>query len=44
LDGRLRDECLNEHLFRSLPTARIIIEAWRVDSTTPTARTRAWAG
>lgn len=23
LNGRLREECLNEHLFRSLPTARI---------------------
>ena len=31
---RLRDECLNEHLFRSLPAARIIIEAWRVDYNT----------
>jgi putative transposase len=31
LNGRLRDECLNEHLFRSLPAARRIIEAWRVD-------------
>ena len=26
LNGRLRDECLNEHLFRSLPAARTIIE------------------
>lgn len=25
--GRLRDECLNEHLFRSLAAARRIIEA-----------------
>lgn len=31
LNGRLRDECLNEHLFRSLPSARVIIEAWRAD-------------
>lgn len=30
LNGRLRDKCLNEHLFRSLPTARTLIEAWRV--------------
>jgi putative transposase len=32
--GRLRDECLNEHLFPSLSTARRIIEAWRVDYNT----------
>ena len=30
-NGRLRDECLNEHLFRSLPSARRIIEVWRID-------------
>ena len=29
--GRLRDECLNEHLFRSIREARWIIEAWRND-------------
>jgi len=29
--GRLRDECLNEHLFRSVRHAREIIEAWRAD-------------
>lgn len=29
--GRLRDECLNEHLFGSLKEARQIIEAWRID-------------
>ena len=28
-NGRLRDECLNEHVFSSLPEARTIIEAWR---------------
>ena len=27
-NGRLRDECLNEHLFASLPEARRIIEEW----------------
>jgi putative transposase len=27
-NGRLRDESLNAHPFRSLPAARIIIEAW----------------
>ncbi len=42
LTGRLRDECLNEHLFRSLSAARTIIEAWR-STTTPAARTRASA-
>jgi putative transposase len=31
LIGRLRDECLNEHLFRSLPAARITLERWRTD-------------
>ena len=31
LNGRLRDECLNEHLFRGLPAARRIIEEWRID-------------
>ena len=28
-NGRLRDECLNEHWFTSLPHARTVIEAWR---------------
>jgi putative transposase len=31
LIGRLRDECLNEHLFRSLPAARATLEQWRDD-------------
>ena len=30
-NGKLRDECLNEHLFRSLRHARDLIEAWRDD-------------
>jgi putative transposase len=30
-NGRFRDECLNEHVFRGLPMARRIIEAWRID-------------
>ena len=30
-NGRFRDECLNEHLFRNLAAARRIIEAWRID-------------
>lgn len=33
-NGRFRDECLNEHLFGSLPSARRIIEAWRIDYNT----------
>jgi putative transposase len=31
LNGRFRDECLNEHLFRSLSAARRLIEDWRTD-------------
>ena len=30
-NGRLRDECLNEHWFMSLPEARSVAEAWRDD-------------
>jgi transposase InsO family protein len=30
-NGRLRDECLNEHWFTSLANARSLIEAWRRD-------------
>src|SRR6516164_6409447 len=30
-NGRFRDECLNEHVFRGLPMARRIIEAWHRD-------------
>lgn len=33
-NGRLRDECLNEHLFTSLKEAREIIEEWRIDYNT----------
>lgn len=33
-NGRLRDECLNEHLFANLVEARRIIEAWRIDYNT----------
>ncbi len=39
LNRRLRDACLNEHLFRSLPAARILIETWRVDHDTCRPRT-----
>ena len=31
LIGRLRDECLNEHVFTGLAAARSIIGAWRTD-------------
>jgi putative transposase len=30
-NGKLRDECLNEHVFSSLAEARRVIEAWRID-------------
>lgn len=30
-NGRLRDECLNEHLFASLAHARSVLAAWRHD-------------
>jgi len=30
-NGRLRDECLNVHLFMSIADAHAKIEAWRVD-------------
>jgi putative transposase len=30
-NGRLRDECLNEHWFTSLSHARVVIETWRLE-------------
>jgi putative transposase len=30
-NGRLRDECLNQHWFRSLADAKQIVEEWRLD-------------
>lgn len=33
-NGRLRDECLNEHVLSSLAEARRIIENWRIDYNT----------
>jgi putative transposase len=33
-NGRLRDECLNEHAFTSLAAARRIIAAWQLDYNT----------
>jgi len=32
--GRLRDELLNETLFRSLAHARVVLEAWQTDYNT----------
>jgi putative transposase len=32
--GRLRDECLHEHVFQDLSAARRIIEAWSADYST----------
>jgi len=34
-NGRLRDECLNEHWFTSLAHARTVIEEWRRDYNEP---------
>ena len=33
LNGRFRDECLNEHLFRGQPAARAVIEECRMTPT-----------
>jgi putative transposase len=30
-NGRLRDECLNDHWFSTLHEVRVLIEAWRKD-------------
>jgi hypothetical protein len=38
-NGRLRDECLNEHLFTNLNEARQIIEEWRIDYNTNRSHT-----
>ena len=37
--GRLRDECLNEHVFTSYRHTREIIEEWRVDYNASRAHT-----
>ena len=42
-NGRLRDECLNEHLFTNLNEARQIIEEWRIDYNTIAPDSRAIA-
>ncbi len=33
-NGRMRDECLNEHVFATLAEVRRIVEAWRIDYNT----------
>ena len=33
-NGKLRDECLNEHVFTSLVEARRLIETWPIDYNT----------
>jgi putative transposase len=33
-NGRFRDECLNEHWFLTMPHARRVIEAWRIEYNT----------
>lgn len=33
-NGRLRDECLNEHVFSNLTEARSLVEEWRIDYNT----------
>jgi putative transposase len=30
-NGKFRDECLNEHWFRTVAEAQTVIEAWRLD-------------
>jgi transposase InsO family protein len=30
-NGKFRDECLNENIFRTIEEVRIIIETWRID-------------
>jgi putative transposase len=39
-NGRLRDELLNETLFKSLPHARAVLEAWRTDHNTTRPHSR----
>jgi putative transposase len=40
--GRLRDELLNETLFRSLPHARAVLEEWRADYNTAASLAAGW--
>ena len=42
LNGRLRDELLNETLFRSLPHARAMLAAWRTDYNPQPDPTPSW--
>lgn len=43
-NGRLREECLNEHDFKTLFEARRVQAEWRANNTTRSDRTRPWAG
>lgn len=40
INGKLRDELLNETLFRSLPHARAVLDAWRRDYNTERPHSR----
>jgi putative transposase len=40
LNGRFRDECVNERMFRNLLSARRLIEEWRTDYNNRRPRTR----
>jgi putative transposase len=31
LNGRIRDELLNPHLFRTIDEVRVVAERWRID-------------
>ena len=42
-NGRLRDECLNEHWFVSLAHAKVEIERWRREYNEERPK-KAWAG
>ena len=41
-NGRLRDECLNSHMFRTVAEAQVLLDAWRDDynRVRPAARCR----
>ena len=41
-NSRLRDELLNIEDFGSITEAKLIIEDWRIESTTPTGHTQRW--
>ena len=41
-NGRLRNECLNEHVFSNLAEARSLVEEWRIDYNTKPAHITWW--